>query len=64
MFGFVESTDLFLLLVSGGGGLLGGDELRVVDEAVFVFIVAVQDRVDHVLQLIVLDEILFIFCIL
>jgi len=44
-----------------GRGLLSSDKLRVVDEPVLVLVVALQDGVDHVLQLLVKEYFLFWF---
>jgi len=49
-------ADFLLIDVCSGRGLLGGDKLRIVDEAVLVLVVGLQDRVDHVLQLFVLED--------
>jgi len=38
--------------------LLRSNEFWIVDEAVFVLIVTLEDRVDHVLQLLVLEDLL------
>ena len=51
---------LLLLLNSGSGcgacRLLGSNELGIVDEAVAILVVGVHDRVDHVAQLVVLED--------
>jgi len=43
------------------GRLLGGDKLWIVNEAVLVLVVALKDRVDHVLKLIISKNLLFRF---
>ena len=56
-----ESLSFFFLLLNSGGRcgacrLLGSDELGIVDEAVAILVVGVHDRVDHVAQLVVLED--------
>jgi len=58
MFRFYQQLHwwIFSLDSSSSGCLLGSHKLRIVDESVFVTVVSVEDRVDHVDQLVIFKD--------